>query len=121
MPPGITVRPIRNIAGAEDFCEVFLDNVRVPPSALLGEEGMGWSYGKVLLDRERGVTAATTTRLAQQLRGARKVAAETMLGGRSLLDDPRVADRLAQRADAAVAAVASPPLADALRGHRVAG
>ena len=30
--PGISVRPIRNIAGNEDFCEVFFDNVRVPRS-----------------------------------------------------------------------------------------
>lgn len=94
--PGVTIRPVVTMDEIHHTNEVFLDNVRVPPSALLGEEGMGWSYGKVLLDRERGVTAATTTRLAQQLRGARKVAAETMVGGRSLLDDPRVADRLAQ-------------------------
>ena len=28
--PGITLRPIRNIAGHEEFCQVFFDNVRVP-------------------------------------------------------------------------------------------
>jgi alkylation response protein AidB-like acyl-CoA dehydrogenase len=31
--PGITVRPIRNIGGNEEFCEVFFDNVRVPRAA----------------------------------------------------------------------------------------
>jgi alkylation response protein AidB-like acyl-CoA dehydrogenase len=35
--PGITVRPVRNIAGNEDFCEVFFDNVRVPRSQRVGE------------------------------------------------------------------------------------
>ena len=69
--PGVTIRPVVTMDEIHHTNEVFLDNVRVPPSALLGEEGMGWSYGKVLLDRERGVTAATTTRLAQQQSGLR--------------------------------------------------
>ena len=34
---GVTVRPIRNIAGDEEFCEVFFDLVRVPRSNLVGE------------------------------------------------------------------------------------
>ncbi len=94
--PGVTIRPVITMDEVHHTNEVFLDDVRVPSSALLGEEGKGWSYGKVLLDRERGVTAATTTRLAQQLRGARQAAAETLVGGARLADDPRVADRLAQ-------------------------
>jgi alkylation response protein AidB-like acyl-CoA dehydrogenase len=94
--PGVTVRPVITMDEIHHTNEVFLDDVRAPASALLGEEGKGWGYGKVLLDRERGVTAATTTRLAQQLRGARQVAAQTVVGRVRLLDDPRVADRLAQ-------------------------
>src|SRR5690606_28646648 len=33
--PGVTVRPIRNLAGHEEFCEVFLENVRVPAENLV--------------------------------------------------------------------------------------
>ena len=51
--PGITVRPIRNIAGAEDFCEVFLENVRVPRSSIVGELNKGWTIAKALLGFER--------------------------------------------------------------------
>lgn len=94
--PGITVRPVVTMDEIHHTNEVFLDAVRLPLTALLGEEGKGWGYGKVLLDRERGVTAATTTRLAQQLRGARAAAAEARIGEACLLDDPRIADRLAQ-------------------------
>jgi alkylation response protein AidB-like acyl-CoA dehydrogenase len=51
--PGITVRPIRNIAGDEEFCEVFFDQVRVPRANLVGELNQGWSIAKALLGFER--------------------------------------------------------------------
>ena len=51
--PGITVRPIRNIAGDEEFCEVFLDDVRVPCSNLVGTLNGGWTIAKALLGFER--------------------------------------------------------------------
>jgi 3-oxochol-4-en-24-oyl-CoA dehydrogenase len=51
--PGITIRPIRDIGGHEDFCEVFLDQVRVPVANLVGELNQGWSIAKALLGFER--------------------------------------------------------------------
>ena len=51
--PGITVRPIKNLAGAEEFCEVFFDNVRVPKENIVGELNAGWSIAKALLSFER--------------------------------------------------------------------
>ena len=51
--PGITRRPIRNIAGDEEFCEVFLDRVRVPVANLVGEPGAGWRVATALLNEER--------------------------------------------------------------------
>ena len=51
--PGITIRPIRNIAGHEEFCEVFLDNVRVPADCLVGGLNQGWTIAKALLTFER--------------------------------------------------------------------
>lgn len=51
--PGIRIRPIRDIAGHEEFCEVFLDNVRVPVENLVGEVNKGWSVAKSLLGFER--------------------------------------------------------------------
>ena len=51
--PGITIRPIRNIAGHEEFCEVFFDNVRVPRDALVGKLNKGWTVAKALLGFER--------------------------------------------------------------------
>ena len=51
--PGVTVRPIRDIAGHEEFCEVFLDNVRTPASDLVGGLNQGWTVAKSLLGFER--------------------------------------------------------------------
>jgi len=51
--PGVTIRPIRNIAGDEEFCEVFFDNVRVPQSNLVGKPDEGWTIAKALLGFER--------------------------------------------------------------------
>ena len=51
--PGVTIRPIRDIGGVEDFCEVFLDQVRVPCANLVGEINQGWGIAKALLGFER--------------------------------------------------------------------
>jgi len=51
--PGITVRPIRDITGNEEFCQVFLDNVRVPAENLVGALNQGWTVAKAMLDFER--------------------------------------------------------------------
>jgi alkylation response protein AidB-like acyl-CoA dehydrogenase len=52
--PGITVRPIpMATATDETFCEVFLDDVEVPVSALLGAENAGWQVAMSSLEHER--------------------------------------------------------------------
>lgn len=50
---GITVRPIRTMDGAEEFCEVVLDEVFVPENRLLGTEGDGWRQAGAELALER--------------------------------------------------------------------
>ena len=51
--PGITVRPIRDIAGHQEFCEVFFNDVRVPAENLVGQLNQGWTMAKTLLTFER--------------------------------------------------------------------
>jgi len=50
---GITIRPIRNMAGDEEFCEVFFDDVRIPVQNLVGKLNDGWTIAKALLSFER--------------------------------------------------------------------
>ncbi|MBV9933831.1 MAG: acyl-CoA dehydrogenase family protein [Actinobacteria bacterium] len=51
--PGITVRPIRAMHGADEFCETFFDDVFVPVERTLGGEGQGWAVAMDLLPYER--------------------------------------------------------------------
>jgi alkylation response protein AidB-like acyl-CoA dehydrogenase len=51
--PGIEVRPIRQITGDSEFNEVFLRDVRVPQSALLGSDGQGYEIVSSALVNER--------------------------------------------------------------------
>ena len=51
--PGITIRPIRDIAGHEEFCEVLFEDVRTPQENLVGELNKGWTVAKTMLGFER--------------------------------------------------------------------
>jgi len=51
--PGIEIRPIKSIAGAESFNEVFFTDVRIPHENLVGEVNDGWRLAKVTLGNER--------------------------------------------------------------------
>jgi len=58
--PGITVRPLVNMAGTHEFNEVYFEDVRVPASNLVGEENRGWYNVAVGLDFERSSIGATS-------------------------------------------------------------
>ncbi len=51
--PGVTVRPLINMAGGHEFNEVFFEDVRVPAKNLVGEENRGWYMAVTTLDIER--------------------------------------------------------------------
>ncbi|MBU6216082.1 MAG: acyl-CoA dehydrogenase family protein [Acidobacteria bacterium] len=89
--PGIDVRPLRNMSGSAEFCEVFFDDVRVPVSSRLGEEGAGWRVATSTLASERGGVAMLQLQLRQRISG---LIAEAQAVGRT--DDPRVRDQLAR-------------------------
>ena len=52
--PGITVRPIRTMAGPHKYCEVFYDSVRVPLANVVGGVNNGWATAMSTLSFERG-------------------------------------------------------------------
>jgi len=51
--PGVTVSPIKNLAGEPSFSEIFLADVRVPRENLVGQENQGWRVAQALLAHER--------------------------------------------------------------------
>jgi alkylation response protein AidB-like acyl-CoA dehydrogenase len=56
--PGVEVRPMKTIDGESHFCEVFLDDARVPVSNRVGAEHDGWRVTNVTLRFERGTAFA---------------------------------------------------------------
>ena len=54
--PGVEIRPIRQITGASEFNEVFLDGARTEASLHLGAPGDGWKVAMYLLGCERGAS-----------------------------------------------------------------
>lgn len=94
--PGLSIRKIETMDEKYTTNEVFLDDVRVPVTNLVGEEGRGWEYGKVLLDRERMVCSATALHLPQVIDGIRGAARARKVGGVPLIDTPAFAAQLAQ-------------------------
>ncbi len=71
--PGIEVRPIETLLGSSEFCEVFLDDVRVPVEQRVGAENDGWRVTNVTLSFERGT--AFVSEMVDALRMAEELAA----------------------------------------------
>jgi len=61
--PGISTRPLINLAGQHGFNEVYFEDLRVPASNIVGEENRGWYVGAALLDFERsGIGSSAASR-----------------------------------------------------------
>jgi alkylation response protein AidB-like acyl-CoA dehydrogenase len=71
--PGVVVRPIRQITGHADFCEVTLDSAVVRRDDIVGAEGQGWEITRYALSNERGgasafLRIATAERIIERIR-----------------------------------------------------
>jgi alkylation response protein AidB-like acyl-CoA dehydrogenase len=89
---GVTVHPLRDMSGESRFCEVFLDNVRVPAGNLVGQENHGWALARTTLGNERAARS-----LSQASAYRRRMDALTrLLAETSALTDPFARNRLAK-------------------------
>jgi len=87
--PGVTIRPIRTIAGRDEFAQVTFDHVRVPRANLLGKAGDGWRVANHVLVFERLSNGSPRNALLQWSK-VRAVAARTGVAA-----EPAFQDRLA--------------------------
>ena len=87
--PGITIRPIRTIAGDDEFSEVFFDNVVVPAENLVGKLNDGWRIANALLGHERLRTSNPQYALSALDR------IKTVARASGVITDPAFRDRLA--------------------------
>ncbi|MDI3386475.1 acyl-CoA dehydrogenase [Streptomyces sp. B-S-A8] len=88
--PGVTVRPLRTLAGSTEFAEMFLDEVRVPVGNRVGDENDGWRVTMVTLSFERGTAFVGEVVACRRTLAA--LAAEARRCGR--WDDPVLRRRL---------------------------
>lgn len=93
--PGVTVRPLMNLAGYEGFCEIFLDDVHVPVERRIGEENKGWYYIVKALDFERTAAIDYVSRARRLLATIVEHAGEAS-GGEFRSRNPAMAHRLAE-------------------------
>ncbi|HPA39080.1 MAG TPA: acyl-CoA dehydrogenase family protein [Phenylobacterium sp.] len=97
--PGISIVPLPTLDGPpegdQEINQVFFENVRVPVSNRIGEEGLGWTYAKYLLQFERGNAYASG--LTSMLNKVKKIAKiERGDGGGSMLQDRDFRRKLAE-------------------------
>jgi alkylation response protein AidB-like acyl-CoA dehydrogenase len=97
--PGVEVRPIKQITGGAEFCEIFFTNVRVSADLIVGEMNRGWQIAQTTLGYERGGNILSrVTRLQAQYSRLLEVAGALKKQGRPALDDPVTRQRLGQLA-----------------------
>jgi alkylation response protein AidB-like acyl-CoA dehydrogenase len=87
--PGIRIRPIRTIAGDDEFAEVFFDDVVVPMENLVGKLNDGWRIANALLGHERLGNSNPQFALIALER------IKTMARATGVMADPAFRDRLA--------------------------
>jgi alkylation response protein AidB-like acyl-CoA dehydrogenase len=87
--PGIRIRPIKTIAGDDEFAEVFFDDVTVPAENLVGKLHDGWRIANALLGHER----LSTSNPQFALMALERI--KTMARASGVIEDPAFQDRLA--------------------------
>jgi len=92
--PGVSVKPIILLDGVHEVNEIHFENVEVPVENLVGEEGKGWTYGKVLLQHERA-NIAGVARSRYRLRRLRRQVESSVRGAAPLIGDKNFMRKLA--------------------------
>jgi alkylation response protein AidB-like acyl-CoA dehydrogenase len=111
--PGIEIRPIRQIDGGSEFNEVFMTDVKVPVTNLLGKEGQGWEVvSSALINERTGIAGSVRFDLALDW-------LTTTVRGQGKAADPWVRQRIAELATKAsiVRCAGLRSLSDSLQGR----
>jgi alkylation response protein AidB-like acyl-CoA dehydrogenase len=93
--PGVTVKPLLNMADSYANCEVFFDDVHVPVENRIGEENQGWRYIMTALDFERTAGIDLTARAHRMADELVKYCRQTKRDGKLLSEYPTIRNKLA--------------------------
>jgi alkylation response protein AidB-like acyl-CoA dehydrogenase len=94
--PGITVKPLLNMADSYANSEVFFDDAHIPVENRIGEENQGWRYIMTALDFERTAGIDLTARAHRMADELVKYCQQTKRDGRPLSEDPIIRNKLAE-------------------------
>ncbi len=119
--PGISVRPLVLMDGGHEVNEVFFDNVEVPVENLVHEEGKGWTVAKFLLGHER-LNTGRVGASKRELASLKRFAATRRRNGKTLTEDRRFADKVAElEIDLMALEITNLRFLDQLRGGKSPG
>jgi len=105
--PGYSARPLRQMTGGSEFCEMFFDDMRIPHENLIGELNMGWYAAMATLVAERAGTGGLANVDIPASSGVSglggmdsiiDLARKTRHYGRAVWDDSAFRQRIAQLA-----------------------
>jgi alkylation response protein AidB-like acyl-CoA dehydrogenase len=95
--PGVEVRPLKQISGSSEFCEVFFTNVRVNADNLVGEMNAGWRIAQTTLSYERGGNVLSrVVRLQEMYSRMIEVCQALKRNGKPAIEDPNVRQKLGE-------------------------
>ena len=95
--PGVEVRPLRQMTGESEFCEIFFHDVRVPIDNVLGNVGDGWNVAMGTLAHERATLGAgVQIVIKRQFDRLVELAHKTMRNGKPAAEDPVIRQKLGQ-------------------------
>ncbi|NJM50816.1 MAG: acyl-CoA dehydrogenase [Sphingomonadales bacterium] len=94
---GVETRRLKKLTGEYGFTQCFFTDARIPASGLMGEEGQGWNIAMKTLEYERGAKVNPVGGYFVKEMDVMRVvdlASEARRGGKPVLDDPVIRDRL---------------------------
>ncbi len=95
--PGIEVRPLRQMTGESEFCEIFFRDVRVPAENAVGEIGNGWNVAIGTLMHERSTLGAQMqVTFERQFHRLAALSHSIERNGRPAAEDPVLRQKMAQ-------------------------
>ena len=93
--PGVEVRPLKQMTGSSEFCEVFMTGARVEKENQIGRLGEGWAIANTTLGYERGGRSlARISAYAAQYHHLVAAARRLKRQGRPLIESPLIRQKL---------------------------
>jgi alkylation response protein AidB-like acyl-CoA dehydrogenase len=95
--PGVEVRPLRQMTGESEFCEIFFHDVKVPVENVLGKVGDGWNVALGTLAHERATLGAgAQIQLKRQFDRLVELSRSIQRNGKPAAQDPVLRQKMAQ-------------------------